>query len=250
MRIGLDYPELLHGDLIGSTGWLTDAAGQVTERLSYTAFGEPVTQDGVGYPPAASDTRYGYGGAWGYETGLLDLAGADANLPPVRLLHVGYRWYQPDIGRFVQRDPIGIQGGMNVYGYVSAGPCGAVDPTGCDRWIINKWGHSAIIYGPVDGQYFQLEMGPWRYWDGWWSLPKTAFQNAVNYVGCATVGGFGRVYKREVDRPGGPPTFPTAPEEDAVLHGKYHDGDCVYYDLWWRNCNHYEAGNQGDGTGH
>jgi RHS repeat-associated protein len=130
MRIGLDYPELLHGDLIGSTGWLTDAAGQATERLTYTAFGEPVTQDGVGYPPAASDTRYGYGGAWGYETGLLDLAGADANLPPVRLLHVGHRWYQPDVGRFVQRDPIGIAGGLNVYLYCGANPLGRVDPDG------------------------------------------------------------------------------------------------------------------------
>jgi len=140
---------LLHGDLVGSTGWLTDAAGQVTERLTYTAFGEPVTQDGVGYPPAASDTRYGYGGAWGYETGLLDLAGADANLPPVRLLHVGYRWYQPDIGRFVQRDPIGIAGGLNVHLYVAANPITATDPVGLWTFQITIGGQ--YFYGPFGG---------------------------------------------------------------------------------------------------
>jgi len=161
MRVGLDYPELLHGELIGSTGWLTDVAGQVTERLTYTAFGEPVTQDGVGYPPAASDTRYGYGGAWGYETGLLDLAGANANLPPVRLLHVGHRWYQPDIGRFVQRDPIGIAGGLNVYLYVMNRPTVAVDPSG--EIIVEVVVGGAAVVTIVGGLYWMYtKFESWR----------------------------------------------------------------------------------------
>jgi RHS repeat-associated protein len=30
----------------------------------------------------------------------------------------GYRFYNPDIGRWVNRDPIGERGGLNVYGFV------------------------------------------------------------------------------------------------------------------------------------
>jgi len=31
----------------------------------------------------------------------LGLAGVNSALPPIRLLHVGWRWYDPSLGRFV-----------------------------------------------------------------------------------------------------------------------------------------------------
>jgi uncharacterized protein RhaS with RHS repeats len=46
------------------------------------------------------------------------------------LLHVGERWYQPGIGRFVQRDPIGLAAGVNVYAYVRNRPIASLDPRG------------------------------------------------------------------------------------------------------------------------
>jgi RHS repeat-associated protein len=121
----------LHGDLIRSTMLTTNEGATAVSAMSYTAFGEP-TGD-----PSAWGTRYQYAGGWGYESGLLTLAGANPNLRPIALLHVGARWYQPAVGRFMQRDPIGIRGGMHVYAYVRNGPTYAIDPTG--RWDDFMW---------------------------------------------------------------------------------------------------------------
>ena len=68
-------------------------------------------------------------GGYGYESDLLWLNGAPGTAP-ITLQHLGARWYQPEIGRFVQRDPIGIDGGINVYAYCSNNPLAAVDPEG------------------------------------------------------------------------------------------------------------------------
>ena len=46
------------------------------------------------------------------------------------LQHVGWRCYQPSIGRFIQRDPLGLRAGLNLYAYVDGNPTGAVDPAG------------------------------------------------------------------------------------------------------------------------
>ncbi len=118
----------LHGDLIDSTMMLTDEAGAPAETTAYTAFGELVTLN------SELSTRYGYAGGWGYESGLLSLAGANEDLPPITLQHVGARWYDPALGRFMQRDPMGIDGGLNVYLYCDANPAGAVDPLGLGLW--------------------------------------------------------------------------------------------------------------------
>jgi RHS repeat-associated protein len=113
----------LHGDLIGSTIAATDEDEVVAGRQVYTAFGEPVGT------PTLSGTRYRYAGEWGYEEGLLTLDGASGTAP-IALLHLGERWYQPGIGRFVQRDPIGLMGGANCYLYAGANPIALIDPSG------------------------------------------------------------------------------------------------------------------------
>ncbi len=49
---------------------------------------------------------------------------------PFPYFHVGHRYYAPSSGRFLQRDPIGIAGGRNVFTYASNFPTGAVDASG------------------------------------------------------------------------------------------------------------------------
>jgi len=76
----------------------------------YTAFGELVS---------GTSGRFGYVGAHGYQT---------SDEMPYQ--HVGNRYYDPTTGRFLQRDPMGIRGGSNVYLYASALPTGSIDPDG------------------------------------------------------------------------------------------------------------------------
>jgi RHS repeat-associated protein len=130
----VDTTTHLHGDLIRSTNLTTDDAGDGVSAVAYTAFGEVLGASGPGSPAPAGFPRYGYAGGWGYESDLLTLEGHDTNLPPITLQHVGARWYDPSIGRFVMRDPIGIDGGLNVYAYVGNRPAFRTDPSGLD-WI-------------------------------------------------------------------------------------------------------------------
>jgi len=145
--------QYLHGDLIRSTNLLTDGNGAAVATTAYTAFGELVT----GYSELA--TRYQYGGGWGYESGgfgddpgLLVLNGAEGTVP-ITLMHVGHRWYDPSIGRFLQRDPIGIDGGLNVYLYGAANPTIAVDPDG--EWIL------LAVRGIIRGGKWVWQGGKW-----------------------------------------------------------------------------------------
>ena len=108
-----------HGDQIDSMRQMTNGGGAVVRRQTYTAFGERIQTSG------SQDTRYKYAGAFGYEC----ITPPGASTPPP-FIHVGERWYDPNIGRFLQRDPIGISGGINPYAYVSNRPSILVDPDG------------------------------------------------------------------------------------------------------------------------
>ena len=61
----------------------------------------------------------GFGGQFGYytdtETGLLCLT---------------HRYYDPGTGKFINRDPIGYDGGMNLYGFCEGNPVNDCDPSG------------------------------------------------------------------------------------------------------------------------
>ncbi len=138
-----------HGDIINSTMLSTDENGATISSISYTAFGETVSD------VSNLDTRYQYACGWGYESDLLALNGAPGTAPII-LQHVGARWYQPNNGRFIQRDPIGLYGGHNTYTYAGNCPTVIVDPSGLRRWTVVKkyrtvWVGGRYIRNPKTG---------------------------------------------------------------------------------------------------
>ncbi len=130
-----------HGDQIGSLRTVSDQQSAVIGTMVYTAFGEQVYADGT------VGTRYQYAGAWGYET-----SNRTDVLAELGWQHVGHRYYDPSTGRFLQRDPIAIRGGLNVYEYVRSKPILAVDPLGLwDCFEAVKWGVASCLITALSG---------------------------------------------------------------------------------------------------
>jgi RHS repeat-associated protein len=131
-----------HADHLGTLRATTDGTGALAAAMVYTAFGEVVATDGTIGGTATAGSRYQYAGDSGYESGLL--AGS-SDFPSQSWQHVGARWYDPSTGRFLQRDPIGIRGGLNVYEYVSSSPPLQADPQGLTSPLISITDNGRLI---------------------------------------------------------------------------------------------------------
>jgi len=101
-------------DALGSTLQLRDAGQNLTAGYTYDPYGGT-----VGTPPSTNVVKY-----TGREQDLGDL------------YYYRNRYYKPSVGRFVSEDPIGLQGGANLYGYVNGNPVSYLDPDGRLIWIV------------------------------------------------------------------------------------------------------------------
>lgn len=100
--------EYYQTDHQGSTIATSDASGVIVDTYRYDPWG--FSTDGLSGNPF----RY-TGRRLDEETGLY---------------HYRARYYSPQLGRFLQTDPLGYQGGMNLYAYVLNNPVNATDPSG------------------------------------------------------------------------------------------------------------------------
>ncbi len=118
-----DY--FFHHDARGFVTHLTDGSngstkGNVIEQYLYDAFGAPLVLD------AAGNQRPGNGSLVGNRFRWRDSLYFSA----YGLYHLDRRFYSPSLGRFLQPDPIGQTGGLNLYAYCGNDPVNLSDPSG------------------------------------------------------------------------------------------------------------------------
>ena len=100
--------QFYHADGLGSVLALSNPDGSTAATARYDAWGNVIASTGT-------IPQYGYTGREPDETGLL---------------YYRARYYDPTLGRFTQRDPIGLIGGINAYAYVGGNPINRTDPLG------------------------------------------------------------------------------------------------------------------------
>ncbi len=113
-------PDFLAYDGNGNiTAWLDLVSGTVLAAYEYDAFGKVILADESGtaqpekLPPLGFSSKY-----TDRETGLC---------------YYGFRYYAPEVGRWINRDPIEEEGGENLYGMVGNDAVNAMDLLGKSR---------------------------------------------------------------------------------------------------------------------
>ena len=120
-------------DTQGNLAQTLDAAtGNVTGQSALSAWGEPI-RDAAGHASGA-----GYGAKFGY------VQDGESGFYLCTL-----RYYAPSAGRWITRDPIGYNGGSNLYGYVGNDPVNMADISGL--YPKRKDGIAHIFVGDLDG---------------------------------------------------------------------------------------------------
>ncbi len=106
----------VHPDHLGTPRLVYNSAGKIIWRWNSDPFGATAANE----DPDGDKVKFTFnlrfpGQVFDKESGL----------------HYNYfRDYDPSIGRYVQADPIGLNGGWNVYGYVGGNPLSRIDPDG------------------------------------------------------------------------------------------------------------------------
>src|SRR4030066_726729 len=99
-----------HNDHLGTPQVLTNDSQGVAWKAVYTPFGEAVPSIQTVENPFRFPGQY-----YEQETGL----------------HYNYfRYYNPQTGRYITPDPIGLEGGINLFTYVAGNAVNFVDPLG------------------------------------------------------------------------------------------------------------------------
>ena len=143
-----------HRDRLGNITEITDFEGTVVQRYVYDAFGKVsiFDKDGNAITPESAKylkSPYAFTGQeYDHETGMF--------------LH-GVRFYDPDSGRFISEEPLGLDG-PNLYWYTLNNPINYVDPTGLVTYGLGI-GVGAGFFGfggSLDVQYVRDDKGNWN----------------------------------------------------------------------------------------
>ncbi|RQT68200.1 hypothetical protein DF045_27795, partial [Burkholderia cepacia] len=160
-----------HNDVSGLPEELTDAGGDLVWQARYKVWGNAVQEEWVAREPQRSTP------AWGevQETAPVSVRAPRSQnlrfqgeyLDRETGLHYNlFRYYDPDVGRFITPDPIGLSGGLNLYQY-ARNPISWIDPWGltCTKAfnkrnnIAERWVDRLTGKKPQDVESFLTDKG-------------------------------------------------------------------------------------------
>lgn len=139
-------PYYVHTNHLDAPLAISDTSGNTVWQASYTPFGDiEITLDTLPenltarFPGQYSDTTTGF--YYNY-----------------------FRDYDPELGRYIQSDPIGLAGGINTYGYVGGNPISYTDPSGLCPWCaagfaIGVWSNIGAQLYENGGSWGELDAG-------------------------------------------------------------------------------------------
>ncbi|WP_277604612.1 RHS repeat domain-containing protein [Pelomonas sp. CA6] len=144
----------VYADHLNTPRVLIDQAAQTRWRWVGEPFGSHAAEPApAGLPPVVFNLRFP-GQYFDLESGL----------------HYNYfRDYDAGSGRYVQSDPIGLEGGINSYAYVGGNPLSSIDPNGLAR----------IIGAPAYGPNFGNPSNEYQEWQKRYGQPMQRIMDAV-----------------------------------------------------------------------
>ena len=169
-----------HNDHLGTPNELTDQQGEVVWYADYRAWGNTATVE------------------WKSQR-IDNIVVSEEHLQPIRFqgqhfdtetgLHYNrFRYFDPDMGMFTTRDPIGLMGGTNVFQY-APNPTGWIDPFGLSRCLglpsSRPGGGTGAAYNKSTGQ-------------GLYVLKDSA--GDIKYVGRGDASARGAAHQNSVDK--------------------------------------------------
>ena len=120
-------PRYYTHDHLGSLREMTDASGRVLGRYAYDPYGRQHELVSMEVAP------FGFTGHFNHQVARLYLA--------------PYRFYDPELGRWMSRDPIAEDGGLNLYAYAYNSPLNYYDPYGLLNVVVGGDLHLVLLGG-------------------------------------------------------------------------------------------------------
>lgn len=179
-----DQNYFYHTDGLGSITALSNRSGAIVQKYEYDSFGNMLRTSDLSQPYCFTGREFDL------ETGLH---------------YCRARYYDPQIGRFIQRDPISFAGGdWNLYGYVQNNPVNWGDPSGLEREWAEELGDTPSVGQSEKGVYVLLDSQ-----NNTLTVVDLATKKDITDVPAFTGGHVDE--KGNIVKPGTPPEIPASP---------------------------------------
>ena len=174
---GVETLIYLHTDHLMTPRLATDASGTVVWRWEGEAFGESATQEDPDGDGLLTEVNLRFPGQYfDSESGLVQN---------------WFREYDPSTGRYLQSDLIGLDGGINTYGYVGGNPLYWIDSYGLDphQWADGNYSdndgqENPGLWPQIEYAYSQVGTG---IAEGWVYSPAIAIGTGEGIVALSSI---------------------------------------------------------------